>query len=213
MKKQIWFIAILAAVGLFTGCGVSRQVSEAKAFGDCKYKIASADSIYLAGVDIREFRNIKSMSDLDLARFPRLGLAFLRKDVPLDLRVNLDITNPTNKKAAVNQLEYKVLLTKSEIFSGFLNQKIEVYPGSGSTQVPVKLSANVYSLLTNDATRDEFINMIMTLTGKSDAKPTKFTVKVKPTLDLGGKSINYPGYITFDQEVTSNMILKAKSLN
>jgi hypothetical protein len=207
MKKQIWVIAILATVGLFTSCGVSRQVSEAKAFGDCKYKIASADSIYLGGIDVREFRNIKSISDLDLARYPRLGLALLRKDVPLDLRVNLDINNPTRKKAAINQLEYKVLLTNSEIFNGFLNEKIEVYPGSGSTRVPVKLSANVYKLLTNDATRDEFINMILALSGKSGSKPTKFTVKVKPTLDLAGKQINYPGYLTFDQEITTDMIL------
>ncbi len=207
MKKQIWVIAILATVGLFTSCGVSRQVSEAKAFGDCKYKIASADSIYLGGIDVREFRNIKSIGDLDLARYPRLGLALLRKDVPLDLRVNLDINNPTRKKAAINQLEYKVLLTNSEIFNGFLNEKIEVYPGSGSTRVPVKLSANVYKLLTNDATRDEFINMILALSGKSGSKPTKFTVKVKPTLDLAGKQINYPGYLTFDQEITTDMIL------
>ncbi|MCF0058213.1 hypothetical protein [Dyadobacter sp. CY356] len=211
MKKRIWFVAVLAAVGLyFTGCGVSRQVSEAKVFGDCKYKIASADSIYLAGIDINEFRNIKSMSDLNIARFPKLGLALLRKDVPLDLRVNLDINNPTRKKAAVNQLEYKVLLTNTEIFNGFFNQKIEVYPGSGSTRVPLKLSANVYNLLTNDQTRDEFINMVMTLTGKSDAKPAKFVVKVKPTLDLAGKTINYPGYITFDQEITTDMVLKTK---
>jgi len=207
MKKQIWIVAILAAVGLFTSCGVSRQVSEAKAFGDCKYKIASADSIYLGGIDVREFRNIKSMSDLDLAKYPRLGLAFLRKDIPLDLRVNLDIQNPTRKKAAVNQLEYKVLLSNNEIFNGFLNEKIEVYPGTGSTRVPVKLSANVYKLLTNDATRDEFINMVIALSGKSGSKPAKFTVKVKPTLDLGGKQINYPGYLTFDQEITSDMIL------
>lgn len=210
MKKQIWFAAIIVLTGIVAGCGVSRQVSEAKAFGDCKYKIASADSIYLAGVDVREFRNIKSMSDLDLARYPRLALAFLRKDIPLDLRVNFDIVNPTRKKAAINQLEYKVLLTNSEIFNGFLNQKIEVYPGTGSTRVPVKLSANVYNLIANDQTRDEFINMILTLTGKSDAKPAKFTVKVKPTLDLAGKQINYPGYITFDQELTSNMIMGLK---
>jgi len=144
---------------------------------------------------------------LDLAKYPRLGLAFLRKDIPLDLRVNLDIQNPTRKKAAVNQLEYKVLLSNNEIFNGFLNEKIEVYPGTGSTRVPVKLSANVYKLLTNDATRDEFINMVIALSGKSGSKPAKFTVKVKPTLDLGGKQINYPGYLTFDQEITSDMIL------
>jgi len=215
MKKQIWLITIfasaaLSAAVLLTGCGVGKQVSEAKTFGECKYDLASVDSIYLAGMDIREFRNIKSMNDVNLAKYPGIALALLRKNVPLDLRVNVDITNPTRKRAAIKQLEYKVLLTKSEIFSGFLSQLIEVMPGTASTRVPIKLNANVYQLLMNDDTRDEFVNMVMALTGKSEAKPTTFTVKVKPTLDLAGKQINYPGYITFEKEITSRLITGAK---
>jgi len=215
MKKQIWLITIftsaaLSAAVLLTGCGVGKQVSEAKTFGECKYDLASVDSVYLAGMDIREFRNIKSMNDVNLAKYPGIALALLRKNVPLDLRVNVDITNPTRKRAAIKQLEYKVLLTKSEIFSGFLSQLIEVMPGTASTRVPIKLNANVYQLLMNDDTRDEFVNMVMALTGKSEAKPTTFTVKVKPTLDLAGKQINYPGYITFEKEITSRLITGAK---
>ncbi len=210
MKIKIWFVTLLGVCGILSGCGVGRQVSDAKTFGECKYDLASVDSVYIAGIDIREFKNIKSFQDIDFARYPRVALAFLRKDVPLDLRVNLDITNPTRKRAAINQLEYKVLLTNSEIFAGFLSQLIEVMPGTGKTRVPIKLNANVYQLLNNDQTRDEFINLVTTLTGKSSSRPSKLTVKIKPTLDLGGKQINYPGYISFDKEITSDMILGIK---
>ena len=124
MKKQIWVVTILAvttlfSAALFISCGVGKQVSEAKAFGDCKYDIGSVDSVFLAGVDVREFKNVKSISDFDMARYPGIALALLRKNVPLDLRVNVDITNPTKKRAAINQLEYKVLLTNSEILAAF----------------------------------------------------------------------------------------------
>lgn len=212
MKKQfliavMLFCAVVSASSIFVSCGVSKQVSEVKTFGECKYDLASVDSVYIAGMDIREFRNIKSFSDLDLAKYPGIAIALLRKNVPLDLRVNLDITNPTKNKAAIKQLEYKVLLTKSEVFNGFLNQLIEVYPGTGSTRVPIKLNANVYQLINNNDTRDEFINMITSLLGKSGSTPTKFTVKVKPTLDLAGKNLNYPGYITFEKEISSKMLL------
>ncbi len=206
MKKHIWLVAIVLVAAIMTSCGVSRQVSEAKVFGDCKYDIASVDSVYLAGIDIREFRNIRSFSDFDLARYPRLAMGLLRKDVPLNLRVNVDITNPTRKRAAINQLEYKVLLTESEIFNGYLSQLIEVMPGTTPTRVPVSLQTNAYQLISNDKTRDQFINMILALTGKSDAKPSKFIVKVRPTLDIAGKQVNYPGYITFEKEITSQMI-------
>lgn len=210
MKKQIWIVALFGIFGILSSCGVGKQVSEAKTFGECKYDLASVDSVYLSGIDVREFKNIKSFQDFDLAKYPRVALALLRKDVPLDLRVNLDITNPTRNRAAINQLEYKVLLSNNEIFSGFLSQLIEVMPGTGKTRVPIKLSANVYQLLNNDQTRDEFVNLVTSLTGKSNTKPTKLTIKIKPTLDLGGKQINYPGYISFDKEITSDMILGIK---
>ncbi|SKC00399.1 hypothetical protein [Dyadobacter psychrophilus] len=208
MKKNIWVLVLMIVAGVASSCGVGRQVADAKAFGDCKYDIASVDSVYLAGIDIREFRNIRSFSDFDLARYPGLAMGLLRKNVPLDLRVNIDITNPTKKRAAINQLEYKVLLSNNEIFNGFLSQLIEVLPGTSPTRVPVRLNTNAYQLLSNDKTRDEFVNMILALTGKADAKPTKFQVKIRPTLDVAGKQVNYPGYITFEKEVTSKMLTR-----
>jgi hypothetical protein len=210
MINRIWLFSLLVICGILSSCGVGKQVSEAKTFGACKYDLSSIDSVYVSGIDVREFKNIKTFKDFDLARYPRVALGFLRKDIPLDLRVNIDITNPTRKRAAINQLEYKVFLANSEIFSGFLSQLIEVMPGTGKTRVPIKLSANVYQLLNNDQTRDEFVNLITALTGKSNTKPTKLIVKIKPTLDLGGKQINYPGYITFEKEVTSEMMLGIK---
>lgn len=207
MKKIMNIVGLLAIVAFFSQCSVSKQIKEAKTLGDCKYAITSIDSVYLAGVDVRELRNVKSIKDLDPTRYPQLGLAILRKKVPLDLRVNLDIHNPTNRLAAVNQVEYIILLSGSEIFKGILDRRIEVNPGTGSTKVPVHLSANAYDLLTNDQTRDDFVAMVQALSGKADAKPARLTVKIKPTLAVGDKQVNYPGYITFEQDITSNMIL------
>jgi hypothetical protein len=210
MKKQFGLLLLFAICGVLVGCGVGRQVSDAKTFGECRYDLASIDSVYISGIDIREFKNIRSFQDLDLARYPRIAMGLLRRDVPLDLRVNVDITNPTKKRASIKQIEYKVLLGDSEIFSGFLNQLIEVMPGTARTRVPVKLSANIYALINNDQTRNDLIDLITTLTGKTNAKPSRLVVKIRPTLDLGGKQINYPGYITFDKVITSDLILSSK---
>ena len=97
MKKHIWMAAIALVAAVMTGCGVSRQVSEAKVFGDCKYDIASVDSVYLAGIDIREFRNLRSFSDFDLARYPGLAMGLLRKNVPLTLPIR-----PANALLSIN---------------------------------------------------------------------------------------------------------------
>ncbi|MCK8490763.1 hypothetical protein M0L20_02800 [Spirosoma sp. RP8] len=203
MKKGI--IVLLAVLPLLLSrCSVNQQLSQAKALGDCRYTIASADSVFLAGTDIREFRKLE---DLNPARFPRLAAGLLTRNVPLDARINLDITNPTNKLAGINQLEYKVILAGQELFNGFLNQRIEVQPGGGRTRIPVRLNANAYQLLTDAKTRDAFTQLVQNLSGSSGTQPSKLTIKIKPTLALGNKAVNYPGYITIDQEVTNKILL------
>jgi len=201
MKKSLVFVLIALPL-LFNQCSVNQQISQAKALGDCRYTLASADSIYLAGVDVREFRK---MEDLNLARFPRLATGLLTRNIPLDARINLDITNPTGKLAGINQLEYKVLLTGQELFNGIVNQRIEVQPG-GKTRVPIRLSTNAYQLITDSKTREAFTQLVQNMSGAANTQPSKLTIRIKPTLSLGNKSINYPGYITIDQEVTNKIL-------
>ncbi|GAB2593920.1 hypothetical protein [Spirosoma areae] len=203
MKKAI-VLLLIALPLLFSRCSVNQQISQAKALGNCKYTIASADSVFLAGTDIRQFRKLE---DLNPARFPRLAAGLLTRNVPLDARINLDITNPTNKLAGINQLEYRILLAGQELFNGFLNQRIEVQPGGGKTRVPVRLNANAYQLITDPKTRDAFTELVQNLSGNDNSKPSKLTIKIKPTLSLGNKSINYPGYITIDQDVSNKILL------
>lgn len=201
--KKVLNITLLALPLLFSRCGVNKQISQAKALGDCRYSIASADSVYLAGVDVRQFRKL---DDINPARYPRLAAGLLTRNVPLDARINLDITNPTNKLAGINQLEYRILLAGQELFNGFLNQRIEVQPGGGKTRVPVRLNANAYQLMTDPKTRDAFSELVQNFSGADNTKPSKLTIRIKPTLDLGGKQINYPGYITIDQDVTNKIL-------
>ena len=203
MKKGL--ILLLVAVPLlFSQCSVNKQLSQAKALGDCRYTIASADSVYLAGVDVRQFRKVE---DINPARYPRLAAGLLTRNVPLDARINLDIVNPTNKMAGINQLEYRIILAGQELFTGFLNQRIEVAAGGGRTRVPVHLNANAYQLLTDGKTRDAFTQLVQNLSGAAGTQPSKLTIKIKPTLDLLGKQVNYPGYITIDQDVTNKILM------
>ena len=203
MKKEL-VIAFLALPLLFSQCNVNKQISQAKALGDCRYTIASADSVFLAGTDVRQFRKVE---DINPARYPRLAAGLLTRNIPLDARVNLDITNPTNKLAGINQLEYRIMLAGQELFNGFLNQRIEVQPGGGKTRVPVRLNANAYQLFTDPKTRDAFTQLVQNLSGAANTQPSKLTIRIKPTLDLGGKQVNYPGYITINQEVTNKILM------
>ncbi|RYF70903.1 MAG: hypothetical protein EOO39_14880, partial [Cytophagaceae bacterium] len=122
-------------------------------------------------------------------------------------KINLEITNPTTKLAALNQLEYKVLLAGKELAQGFINQRIEVPSAGGKTIVPVHLKTNAYDLLTDATTRDAFTNIFRNLSGEQGSTPTKVTIKIKPTIDMFNKAVNYPGYITIEQELTGKMLV------
>ena len=194
-------IVILFAV-LAAGCGLNKQARQIEALEKCTYEISSADSIYLAGRDIS--RLVKNKT-LELRNVPELALALFRKNIPLKARVNLAITNPTSTEAAINQFEYIVLIKNQEIANGFVNQKVSIQPG-GTTTVPVRVNSNIYSFLSNGKTMEEILDFVRG--GESGAAERKgvVTIKIKPTIDVGGKLVRYPGYITIDKEVSSKIL-------
>ena len=202
MKHISLFVVIAAFISLVGGCAVTKQISEVKTLGNCKYTVASAESITLAGVDMSQ---MKSLQDFDLAQSPKLALAFFRKDIPLNLRLNLDVTNPTKQLAGINQFEYKVFLAENEIFTGIYDQRIEVQPKGGTSRVPMQLTTNAYRFISDAKAREALINMVENLSGKQNATPSKLIIKLKPTLGIGNAQIDYPGYITIEKDVNPQM--------
>lgn len=208
--KNKYPCAVATLLLAVTGCGISRQIQEAKAFGDCRYAVGSADSVYVAGYDAQEFRDINGPEDINPVKYPRLATGLLTKNVPLDARLYLDVTNPTSRKAALNQLEYRVLLLNNEFASGTIDQRVEVAPNGGKTRVPIRLSTNVYRLITDQSTRSAFVGLVRNLAGDRRMEPTTITLKVKPTLTLGNKSINV-GFITVDKQITNTTLSERKA--
>jgi hypothetical protein len=199
MKKVI---ALAVVAWSLAGCSVNKQIDMVKALGECRYDILSADSVYIANTNVSK---LVADGKVDMARVPGLAIALLRKNVPLSARINLNITNPTADLAGINQFEYKVLVKNHELANGFVNQKVEVQPG-GTTAVPVRLNANIYEVLQDGKTLDDISDF---LSGGKDSKTEKkgvITLKIRPTLDMAGRAMKYPGYITIDKEISSKIL-------
>ena len=201
MKSNIFFGFVFF---LACGCsGLNKQVNQIKALENCKYEIQSADSISVANVNIQD---LLGKDKFDLLKMPRIALALLRRNVPLKGRINLQIHNPANQLAAINQFEYKVLIKSKELASGFVNQKISVSPGE-TISVPIEINSNIYDVLSDQKALDAVYDFII---GAEDGRERKqsFSVKIKPTLDFGNRQIQYPGYITIEKEVGSKELLR-----
>lgn len=205
MKKIFFYIP---AILFFTSCGgINKQISQIRALEDCKYLVNSLDSISIANIKLQDFIN---GDNVNLANMPRLGLAILTKNVPLKAKINLTINNPTNKLAAINQFEYKVLVKNAEIASGLVNQRISISPKGGTTTVPLQINSNIYNFISDKSTLDAITGFFSESADRKKSGEYKqtLTIKIKPTLDLGNKQIKYPGFIDIDKEISTKDLFK-----
>ena len=96
------FLACLIILSLGS-CGINKQAQQIKALEKCDYRITDATDITIAGTDVRKLIDGKSVNTLSI---PGIALGMLRKDIPLRAKLNLEISNPTNNLAAINDFDY-----------------------------------------------------------------------------------------------------------
>jgi len=195
MKKII--LLCFAAVTIL-GCGVNKQAQQIKALERCTYKVLSASNLTVAGTDVKR---LVDNQDFNIGSLPALAFGLLRKDVPMRATLNLEITNPTGDLAAINQFDYKVLINNQELVDGFVNQQVSI-PSGQSIVVPVALNVNVYQFISNQKVMSEISDFL-----KGGDRKGLVTLKIKPSIMIGGTVVKYPGYITIDKEFSSKILL------
>ncbi|GAA4805623.1 hypothetical protein GCM10023231_38490 [Olivibacter ginsenosidimutans] len=196
MKK----LGIGIAVLFICACGINQQAKQIKALEACKFEVKQVDSVFLAGTDVMK---MVQSGRVDTRNMSGVALAMLRKEVPLKGILHLKITNPTHDLAGINQFQYQLLMQDKQLATGLVNQQVKVKPGE-SLEVPVAIDANVYGLLSNGSVLQEIADFI---SGDQPNQESLLTIKLKPTIAIGNKTINYPGWITFDKKVTRNLLL------
>ncbi|TDG36756.1 hypothetical protein EZJ43_05580 [Pedobacter changchengzhani] len=196
--KQILSLCII--ILLFAGCDIAKQAQQVAALESCTYRLTKLQQVSLAGTDVQKLLN---QQDLSLSSLPGIALGLLRKDIPLRANLNLEITNPTAQLAAINQFEYKILVNNTELTEGIINQNVNVAQGQ-TVNVPVQMSTNIYGLLAGG----NLLNDIMkaTKTGTANDKIGVLTLKIKPSIMIGGTLVKYPGYITINKDISSKIL-------
>jgi hypothetical protein len=196
-----FFLGCLLIVGL-SACSVNKQAQQIKALEKCDYKLLNATNITVAGTDVQKL--IKG-NDINLSSLPALALGFLRQDIPLRAKLNLQINNPSTTLAAINNFDYIILINKQEIANGTVDQRVSIDAGQTVT-VPVQLNTNIYKFLA-DGTALSAITDFAKGANSGTEKKGIVTLKIRPSIMVGGGLVKYPGYITIDKEVSSKILL------
>jgi len=181
MKKTKHLIGILlAAAFLAAGCASPRSMADALA--KCDYAVESVRDVRLAG------RPLEGQT-ANLASLPGIALALMRKDLPLEGRVNLKITNPNATRIALNSFKYLIEVQGKPLFEGTAEENVRLGTGE-SAVVPLTFKANLFG-----ATEEKGVENVLSelFTAKSDGF---LALKIKPSVKIGNQNIYYPGYIT-----------------
>jgi len=190
--KALLFVAII----FFGSCASLRELA---AFSKCQFRMDKLTNPNLAGVRID---NKRSLSDLNLIDAGKVTAAFLTGHLPLSFTLNVQAKNPNSTLAAINKLDWIAMLDDVQMASGTLNNRIEIAPNNGQTNIPITISVDLKEILSGRS-KDALTNLAFNLTDQN-GQPTKVKLKVKPTLMFGSVPVNYPGYITLTKEFKAN---------
>ncbi len=190
MKKQLAYLSFLCmTIFALSGCATNYK-AQIETLGKCNYTIESLDQMRIAGRNIETLQGGESVS---LASLPAIAFALLQQDLPLEANVNLKVSNPTAKRASINEFKYIIEIQGKPLFEGAVNENINLATNE-SMIVPLTFRANLFGVA-QEKGFDKLLSDIMTR--KSDAF---LALKIKPSVKIGGKNYYYPGYITVDKD-------------
>lgn len=179
---------------ILSSCSVLQQTSEMKNFARCDFRLESISNLNLGGVN---FQDKQSMSDISFVDLARITTALAGGSLPMKFDLNVLARNPNPALAAMNRLDWILLIDDIEMTNGVLNDRIEIQPNAVTT-FPVAISFDLMKAL-NGKSGDALINFALNLAG-AGGRPARVKLKAKPTIMVGNRMLEYPGYITVKQD-------------
>jgi hypothetical protein len=192
---------IIIALVVLSACTVGEQIMELKTLRDCKFAVSNIERIDILGLDINE---IIQDGEINLFNAPNLALGFLEGSIPLQANLVIEIVNPTENKAAINQFDYKLLINQHEVVEGTIDQKISIAAKENSL-IPLEFSFDIYKFLADDSLRNE-IQSFLLASEDQERKEFQLTIRVKPGILIGDQLIKYPGFIDLEKTLNAELL-------
>lgn len=191
--KKILVLTILFVS--LSGCTV---LSELTALKKCEFSFHSAKEPVIAGVDVMR---IRSYSDLTFLDGQRIVSNILQKQLPFGITANIEVRNPGAITAAVNHIDWIAFIDDVQISAGRIEDRTEI-PGNGGTAIiPVRIETDLFEYLKGDNPKT-MLNFGLNLID-AGGQPTRLSLKIKPSVYIGGTALSYPGHFTISKEFSS----------
>jgi hypothetical protein len=197
IKLFIPLIPISLLILLVSGCGVAKQAKLVSSLANCEFRILSVQDVNLEGVMLQDIKSVKDLNFTDVAR---IIAGLTSPTFPLSLRLNIEGRNPNTREAGLNKLDWILFIDDNQMTSGILDEPFSI-PANGTAIVPVQIGLDLKQVLSGKSA-EAILNFCMNLAGVGNV-PTRFKIKLKPTVIVAGNTLTYPGYITVRTSYTS----------
>lgn len=192
IKKVIGIVLVTAVI--FGGCSVYKSLAN---LGRLQYKLASTNSLTLAGVSLAGKSSINDFSTKDILSFTA---AVARGSMPITFTLNVDAKNPNTgsggyarTNATIESFPYRLMLDGQQVLSGNISSPF-VIPGTGETSViPLSISFDLIQAFKNKS-YESLVNLALSVDGVGSGS-TKVELYAKPTVGTELGPISVPNEI------------------
>jgi LEA14-like dessication related protein len=189
-------LLLLTAVALLLNA--CSMFSELVAFTKCEFRLQSLRQPEVCGINISQK---SSWSDFSLMEGQIMAAQLLQKRFPFEITVNVEARNPGSTMAAVNSIQWIAMLDELQLAQGMVSERVEVPANGGTSTIPVRIRADLFDYLEGGNARsmlDFALNLI-----NAGKQSSQLSMKIKPSVLIGGQEIQYPDYFTITKEFKS----------
>ncbi len=188
-------ILIVAGVSLLaSGCELLDQVRQLQMFTKCEFRLVSVEDTRLAGFGLTGRTSIQDFGVLGAVKFKR---AVSAGTLPLEFTLNIEVKNPNAETAAMNRLAWILLVDGIEMTRGQVEERVEIGP-NGVSPMALAIAFDLREVLAEE-TLDAMLNLAFNVAGEG-SRPTRITLKAKPSILISGQPMDFPDYITVTTE-------------
>lgn len=183
----------------FAGCSTLQQISQMVNLSQCQFRLASVDTVSISGIPIQGGISVSDINPLDLIK---LQSAYSSGTLPLQFTLNLEAKNPNSSPAGMNRMEWILLMDGSQLTTGVLEKEVDIPASGGVGTFPLVVNLDLLQVLSG-RTLNSMINLALNIAGEG-TKPTHVALKIKPSINVAGQTLDYPGYVTINHDFSSN---------
>jgi len=194
-RFRLIFLIFVVITGLFVSCSITDQITEVRQFSQCNFYFQKVSDVHLAGIPLVEGMK---RSDLNAGQMMQLTAALFAAKLPLDFDIWLKATNPNDKNASLNRMDYEVYLDGNKLITGNLDEPIYI-PAKDSSKIKIPIGADLFQVLSGKSS-DAVVNLGFRISG-SESKQAEVEIRIKPYIKVGLYDLAYPGFISLKKKI------------